>query len=207
MKKFFFFAAAMLAAVSVNARVITLDLSTATEMAYTNCSATPSFSDGVLNVNYSAGAWEWAGVEIALDNLEVTSIDFDYKGETAEWCSFIVYLRASDGARWYDDADDFSMEHADWLVKTGYFPTQLMWDASASAIGDLPFTAIGFIANPMNATDGTFAIRNVKLTVPGDDTGIEDVNASVKAIKMVRNGQLIIVRDGKTFNAIGAEMK
>jgi hypothetical protein len=207
MKKFFLFAAAMLAAVSVNARVITLDLSTATEMAYTGCSATPSFSDGVLNVNYSAGAWEWAGVEIALDNLEVTSIDFDYKGETAEWCSFVVYLRASDGARWYDDADDFSMSHADWLVKTGYFPTKLMWDASESAIGDLPFTAIGFIANPMNATNGTFAIRNVKLTVPGDDTGIEDVNASVKAIKMVRNGQLIIVRDGKTFNAIGAEMK
>lgn len=207
MKKFFFFAAAMFAAVTLNAREITLDLSAATEMAYTNCSATPSFSDGVLNVNYSAGAWEWAGVEIALNNLDVTSIDFDYKGETAEWCSFVVYLRASDGARWYDDADDFSMSHADWLVKTGYFPTKLMWDASESAIGDLPFTAIGFIANPMNATNGTFAIRNVKLTVPGDDTGIEDVNASVKAIKMVRNGQLIIVRDGKTFNAIGAEMK
>ena len=207
MKKFFFFAAAMFAAVTFNARVITLDLSTATEMAYTSCSATPSFSDDVLTVNYSAGAWEWAGVEIALNNLDVTSIDFDYKGETAEWCSFIVYLRASDGARWYDDADDFSMSHADWLVKTGYFPTKLMWDASESAIGDLPFTAIGFIANPMNATDGTFAIRNVKITVPGEDTGIEDVDASVKAVKMVRNGQLIIIRDGKTFNAIGAEMK
>lgn len=207
MKKFFLFAAAMFAAVTLNAREITLDLSAATEMAYTNCSATPSFSDGVLNVNYSSGAWEWAGIEIALDNLEVTSIDFDYKGETAEWCSFVVYLRASDGARWYDDADDFSMSHADWFVKTGYFPTKLMWDASESALGDLPFTAIGFIANPMNATDGTFAIRNVKLTVPGDNTGIEDVNASVKAVKMVRNGQLIIIRDGKTFNAIGAEMK
>lgn len=209
MKKFFFFAATMFAAVTLNAREIAIDLNAASEIAYTNCSATFAVADGALNVNYTAGAWEWAGVEFDLDNLaEVTSLSFDFKGETPnEWTSFIIYLRDSEGARWYDDADDFSLSHADWLAKTGYLPTKLCWDAADYAFGERPFTKLGFMANPMAAESSTFSIRNIKVIVPGEDTGIEDVNASVKAVKMVRNGQLIIVRDGKAFNAIGAEMK
>ena len=51
MKKFFLFATALFAAVTLNAREITVDLSTATEIAYTNCSATFAVADGALNVN------------------------------------------------------------------------------------------------------------------------------------------------------------
>lgn len=35
--------------------------------------------------------------------------------------------------------------------------------------------------------------------------GIEDVEAATKAVKMVRDGQVIIIRDGKTFNILGAQ--
>ena len=206
MKKILLFAA-VLAAVAVNAKVINVDLSEATEMAYTNCSATPTYADGVLSVAYTAGSWEWAGVEIALDNLDVTSVDFEYMGETEAWTSFVVYLRAEDGARWYDDADDFSMSHADWFSKTEYVPTKLLWDASEYALGEKPFIALGFIANPSAATTSTFSLRNVKVTVPGDDdTAIDNVPAPGKVTKVLRDGTWMFVRDGKTFNVLGGQM-
>ena len=209
MKKFFLFATALFAAVTLNAREITVDLSTATEIAYTNCSATFAVADGALNVNYTAGAWEWAGVEFDLDNLEaVTSMSFDFKGQTPnEWTSFIIYLRDSEGARWYDDADDFSLNQAEWLSKTGYLPTKLCWDAANYAFGERPFTKLGFMANPMAAESSSFSIRNVKLYVPDDETAISNVASAAKAVKEIRNGQVVILRGDKVFNALGAEMK
>ena len=209
MKKIFLFATALFAAVTLNAREITVDLSTATEIAYTNCSATFAVADGALNVNYTAGAWEWAGVEFDLDNLEaVTSMSFEFKGQTPnEWTSFIIYLRDSEGARWYDDADDFSLSQAEWLSKTGYLPTKLCWDAANYAFGEKPFTKLGFMANPMTAESSSFSIRNVKILLPDSDTAIENVETGTRAQKVIRDGQVLILRDGKTFNTIGTEIR
>jgi len=36
-------------------------------------------------------------------------------------------------------------------------------------------------------------------------TAIENTNAAVKAVKVIRNGQVLIIRDGKTYNVLGAE--
>ena len=209
MKKIFLFATALFAAVTLNAREITVDLSTATEIAYTNCSATFAVADGALNVNYTAGAWEWAGVEFDLDNLEaVTSMSFEFKGQTPnEWTSFIIYLRDSEGARWYDDADDFSLSQAEWLSKTGYLPPKLCWDAANYAFGEKPFTKLGFMANPMTAESSSFSIRNVKILLPDSDTAIENVETGTRAQKVIRDGQVLILRDGKTFNTIGTEIR
>ena len=207
MKKSLLLVAAFFAAMTINAAVIELDLNSAVAIAYDNCSASPSVDNDVLTVSYSAGGWEWAGVEFPLNNLDVTSVDFEYKGVTQDWTGFIVYLRAEDGARWYDGADDFSMSHEDWFAKTGYFPTTKLWDSSDFALGEKPFIALGFMTNPMNPTTGTFALRNVKITVPGAETAIGQVSASAKAVKVIRDGQMMIIRDGKTFNAIGAEIK
>ena len=52
----------------------------------------------------------------------------------------------------------------------------------------------------------TYASQNLVVTFP-ELTGIENTNADAKAVKRVINGQLVILRDGKTFNALGAEMK
>ena len=209
MKKIFLFATALFAAVTLNAREITVDLSTATEIAYTNCSATFAVADGALNVNYTAGAWEWAGVEFDLDNLEaVTSMSFEFKGQTPnEWTGFIIYLRDSEGARWYDDADDFSLSQAEWLSKTGYLPTKLCWDAANYAFGEKPFTKLGFMANPMTAESSSFSIRNVKILLPDSDTAIENVETGTRAQKVIRDGQVLILRDGKTFNTVGTEIR
>ena len=42
---------------------------------------------------------------------------------------------------------------------------------------------------------------------PGPGTGIEDVEVEVKAVKVIKNGQLIISKDGKEYNAQGATVK
>lgn len=52
----------------------------------------------------------------------------------------------------------------------------------------------------------------VALTLDGDgkrvesSTALETVQAEGKAVKTVRDGQLIIIRDGKQFNVLGAQM-
>ena len=44
---------------------------------------------------------------------------------------------------------------------------------------------------------------------PGEDTGINDVTVSgnAKAKKMVRNGQIIIVKGNNEYNAVGSQIK
>ena len=41
----------------------------------------------------------------------------------------------------------------------------------------------------------------------GDRQGVEHVDAKAKATKFIKNGELLILRDGKTFNALGTELK
>lgn len=42
--------------------------------------------------------------------------------------------------------------------------------------------------------------------VPDKEEGIEDLNASEKAVKVIRNGQIFIIKGNKTFNVLGAQM-
>ena len=55
----------------------------------------------------------------------------------------------------------------------------------------------------------TMPAENVTITATFADaaTAIDNTNAEVKAVKVIRNGQLIIVRDGVEFNAQGAIVK
>ena len=209
MKKSLLFVAALFVAVTVSAKVITIDLSKANAIAYTNCSATPTFADGVLTVNYTTQVqWTWAGVEFDLENLtEVTGIDFDFKGETPnDFTAFVPYLRDSNGNRWWKDLD-LSLESTDWSTQTGYLPDACYYDAGTT-FGEAPFTKLGFIANPMaDSETSSFALRNVKITIPGSETNIDNIAAQGKTTKIIRDGQILILRDGKTFNALGAEVK
>ncbi|MBP5641472.1 MAG: hypothetical protein J6W92_00195 [Paludibacteraceae bacterium] len=38
-----------------------------------------------------------------------------------------------------------------------------------------------------------------------DPTALDDVSANAKAIKILRDGQLLILRDGKSYNALGLQ--
>ena len=45
------------------------------------------------------------------------------------------------------------------------------------------------------------------LTITKEGTGVENVITGANTVKMVRNGQLVIIRDGKTFSVLGQEVK
>ena len=63
-------------------------------------------------------------------------------------------------------------------------------------------TATGIVQNPMAGVA-------IDITISGTITtsGVENATVAVKSVKMIKNGQLIISKDGKEFNAQGAIVK
>jgi len=206
MKKSLLFVAALFAAVAMNAKEITVNLSSAVEE-QENGSATVTASASEVSVNWNVTVgYGVAGFEVQLgENLaSVTGLSFEYKGDGSAH-GLIHYLRDSEGSRWWDDANWLDMEAQTWTNKS-VTPAKCLWDGATYPYGTHPIAAVGFIANPDNPASGTFAIKNVKLIVP-DGTGIDNTAIETKATKVFRDGQMVILRDGKAFNALGAEVK
>ena len=65
-------------------------------------------------------------------------------------------------------------------------------------------TATGVVENPMAGVAIDITISG---ELKGDGTGVDNATVTVKAIKTIKNGQLIINRDGKEYNAQGAILK
>ena len=53
----------------------------------------------------------------------------------------------------------------------------------------------------------SFNITDIVLVPKDGPTGIDNTNADAKAIKSFRNGMLVIEKNGKLYNALGAELK
>lgn len=51
-----------------------------------------------------------------------------------------------------------------------------------------------------------FALDGLTVSTTADETAIDNTNAAVKANKLIRNGQILIIRDGKTYNVLGTEL-
>ena len=64
---------------------------------------------------------------------------------------------------------------------------------------------------PVIVTDNKFtmpaAVVTVSATFYKDPTALDNTEAGVKAVKVLRNGQLIILRDGKEYNVMGTLVK
>ena len=68
--------------------------------------------------------------------------------------------------------------------------------AKADVVGQLVYTTGGIaISSSANLTN----------RVARNATAIENIQSKGKAVKVVRNGQLIILRDGKEYNVLGVE--
>ena len=66
-----------------------------------------------------------------------------------------------------------------------------------------------FVAIESNQTDGDGGFTKMQLTSPKDPVGaaLNQVQAEVKAVKVIRDGQLLIIREGKTYTAQGVELQ
>lgn len=214
MKKSFLLVVALLTIVSINAKEIIVDLSTGVEEV-TDGEATISYAEDVATVQWKVNAnWEVAGVEFPLDNLaEITSFRFEYKGD-GNASGMLPYLRDLDGNRWWNNETWSSLSETDWTEVTVNDPFTSLWDGG-TVFGAVPFTRIGFVANAgvdegeFTEESGVFELKNVIIIVPDKEEheAVENVQALSKTVKVIRNGQMMILRDGKTFNALGTEMK
>lgn len=72
------------------------------------------------------------------------------------------------------------------------------------AVDKLTFKMAGSKQNTYGLTTPTyFCIDDLGATKP---EGIRNTNAASKAVKVVRDGQVVIIRDDKAFNILGAEL-
>ena len=51
-----------------------------------------------------------------------------------------------------------------------------------------------------------FNVTDIVLVLKGDTTAVENVEAGAKAIKMIENGQVIIIKNGIRYNALGVQL-
>ena len=97
--------------------------------------------------------------------------------------SFYSTIVEQDGKLYYDDL---------------YFMVGGTVTVEATAAGSLKLTV-----DAVNSYGTT-----VKITYEGTTTGVENINVNVEGIrKQIVDGQLVIIRDGKAFNAMGAQVK
>lgn len=203
MKKSILLSVAVLLAATLSAEnVININLA---DYQLTDANSTAVLSGDSLTVSYDLGAWGASGVEFALDNLDnITNIGFDFKGDASveTWVSFFPYLKDAAGTRFYSaDANlNISTWMSEWSTKK-YMPETPLW---VEATPQMPYVAIGFLANPQNPTAATFTIRNVQVFTDGTGSALTNTQVTAKATKIIENGQVYILRDGVRYNLLGA---
>ena len=73
----------------------------------------------------------------------------------------------------------------------------------------LSSTTNNFVAIESNQTSGDGGFTKIQLVNPSNPIGsaLDQTQVEAKATKVVRNGQLLIIRDGKTYTVQGVEVK
>jgi hypothetical protein len=86
-----------------------------------------------------------------------------------------------------------------WL---GFGEGTLTVTTETLSAGNKLITATGIVQNPMAGVA-------IDITISGTitPTGVENATVTVKPVKMIQNGQLIIEKDGVQYNANGAIVK
>ena len=82
------------------------------------------------------------------------------------------------------------------------------WSATSKDANDaygIHFYETAIQAEVLAPRSSSYAVRLVKDVQKGDPTGVESQKTKVESHKILRDGQIVIVRDGKTYTMIGQE--
>ncbi|MBQ8939079.1 MAG: hypothetical protein IJ047_02510 [Paludibacteraceae bacterium] len=239
MKKIFLFAAAVVAALTVNAKVY--DLSTMnfaqSDLTVTGGEITDNASKSYFEVKNNAG--ETVEMKVA----QLPNMVFSYKNSSVK-TAFKVYYNAADkegngkiqmdgnqrditisnvkvGDKiilWVNSKGDTGAQFVDGDKGTAFTGCAAV-DPSAAGIGSaLPGKAneTDMYAIELQAIASTVIIRETvggyvlhKIQI-GEDGGsseaIDNIEAGERAVKFFENGQLIILKNGVRYNALGAKL-
>ena len=130
----------------------------------------------------------YAGVDFS----KVSAIRF--YSEAANNTYFIKFMKG------WDAADKFA-EMADMTAGEGYVELALT-DELRTAVSEAGHWMVQFNKESLDA----FNVTDIVLVLNGDTTAVENVEAGAKAVKMIENGQVIIIKNGIRYNALGAKL-
>lgn len=229
MKKLFFFAAAMCAAVSMNAAVYNLCVidTTSTDAAKTSLESAFNFTNATVagkpdskgkpyaEVTQTTGTTDW---ESTIMEYKVASgLKFIFKDQNANKLvlkCYVGYMQPNGGAVKLV-VDGLQAGEKIKIVTTQATEAVKMEGLDAEATdhdlieGDNIFTLV----------DGTFAMYSKNVAgnttkwrvaaiytgkdVEGGETALDNTAVAPKATKIMVDGQMVIVRDGVKYNALG----
>ena len=235
MKKFFLFAAAVVAALTVNATVYDLN-----EMNFAQSDL--NVTGGTITDNASKSYFEVKnneGETVVMKISKLPNIEFSYKNSAVK-TAFKVYYITESNAKGKIQMDgnqrDVTIKNVNagdkivlWVNSKGDTGAQFVdsdkGTAFTGAIADNPNAAgIGTpLPGKANETDmypieltaisDVVVIRETvggyilhKIQVGAGTQGIENSNAAAKVEKFYRDGQLIIRKNGVEYNALGAKL-
>ena len=114
----------------------------------------------------------------------------------------------------YNDKDEATMTY--WTETPMYQSSQTAWNTDGIAFdyaGDLVAASASseyiykYALPTNNNTCITPAPKALVITKPSNPTAIDNTVVAPQVEKIVRNGQVLIIRDGKTYNMMGQEVK
>jgi hypothetical protein len=225
MKKIFLFAAAVVAAMSVNASVWEFSKDSINSVdAVKAMSEATSF---VLNQKESSDKAPYVAVDYKTPDEEAElyftdapiEVSFSYKnsGEKTEVLKFYksylqicrkgvvmtIYCLPGDvitlTPKSYGKACEFTVTGADKNV------VAFEKDSEAAVTLTATDTEVVFDSSKPSSSDYAQACQFVSIQVDSDSAqGVEDVNTTVMAKKVVRNGQVLIERNGVAYTVLGS---
>lgn len=157
-----------------------------------------TLKDGITVWTGFFWADEWSTLELYRDGY--CNVDFSkatairFYSEAAG-TNYIINVKEN----W--DPEGQIASQADMMDGEGYKELPLT-DALRSRLANAGKWMIQFNKEQLNA----FNVTDIVLVMSGT-TGIDNTAAEAKAVKSFRNGQLVIEKSGKTYNALGVEMK
>lgn len=229
MKKFFLFAAAVVAAMAVNAQVWDVNA---------NPANTKALFDALKPVVTKANVAEKTSTDdkqyIEVTNSEASveaSVEFDhfpmaisYNNSAADKKFFRIYpnylqvdakgVKITINCKAGDEISFYSRKYTKSLIffVTGADKSSIEFKANAEDQRvTVKATATEVVFDTKIAKDDTEhaeyaqSYQFTKFEIVSSQA-IEDVNAEVKAVKTFENGQLVIIKNGVRYNALGAQL-
>ena len=233
MKKFFLFAAAAIAALTVNAKVYDFAGIQASAIAVDAQGAVSTYTmdagtekeQTIPSVNYTSTVGTL--MNVSLNGFDGLTIQYKNGNETKDGhkdniLKFAEKYMQADGKNVVLVFSGLKMDDEIYLVVTAKGKDGTTFaspDESATADnanpekiaqGD-PEQILKFYANgstvTLKETAGGFRVSAIGINEdPTAAQGIEDVNSAVKAEKFFENGQLVIIKNGVRYNALGAQL-
>lgn len=150
----------------------------------------------IVGALFPANGMPAAGVKV-MGPFHDEEVDMEYVAETGWYVAYNVMAADEEMFHFRDAADDenFFMKRDgnDWVVAEFTFDEVWVQDS--------------WKGEPVKMIELDMSDNSKYAWLNAIPEGVDNINADVKAAKVLRNGEVLILNNGKTFNLLGTEVK